>query len=343
MYKRNQRGIALIMVLGMLAVATVMTAHLAATSTVTGRAAKVAALHSRLLYEAESAAERAYWLWLADRRAYPRDHVNLAMPPSERESGAGDAVWRADGRQHELQRDDSRLQVRLLDADRGLDVSGKQAARQIRNELLAGVNEEDIERQDRIDTFADILGDYVDADDFVRLRGMEVDDYLTEGVSYLPRNGPLQFREEVLWLPEAAVVLGRGQAENFQLETLRLVPPEGRKFPGRNKPSFFSSSPGFIAATANLNQAELRAVWRARDRSLNEGVPLIEALEPALYSRLMGKFSLKESGVVTVVVTAASKDGLVRRVLHTTRENRPAIVRDGKDIARVSNWQRILF
>ena len=65
--------------------------------------------------------------------------------------------------------------------------------------------------------FLDLLGDYADVDSNRRLYGREEDDYEGPGGASLPRNGPLQFREELFWLdglPAVLAVCPAGAAES---------------------------------------------------------------------------------------------------------------------------------
>lgn len=53
---------------------------------------------------------------------------------------------------------------------------------------------------------------------------MESQHYRSAGVPVLPRNRPLQFREELLWLPGAGKLYP--PSENGVLDAIRLIPPE---------------------------------------------------------------------------------------------------------------------
>jgi len=327
--KRGERGVALLVVLGVAAVVGVMAAHLAVLSEVTAREAFVAAARDELKYAAESAAERALWLFLADRATYA--NRTLGQELIGREDPAAE-VWMTDGKPHQLTVGNATVTVTLHDADSGLDFSGT-AADGLRDLLRS----DDVSQQIAVDRFLDVLADYVDADDQERLHGMERRDYEAEDYPDLPRNGPLQFREEAYWLKglgDALTHVAGGTGSGVVKPTaLRPIPPRGCSFSqsragragtGRaGLPSFFASHPTVLRLVGGLTDAELSLVLEARARWQATGEPLEQNLTPDILGRLRTRFSFLESGVAAVVASAATADGQVVRVLRLTRDCRP--------------------
>ncbi len=337
----GERGVALIMVLGMIAVLTLLATHLMATSQVTAREAKVLTTRQHLAYVAESATSRALWMLLADRKLHLNDHRNLLSPPGSREGQETGGVWRADGRVHELVQGEDMALVMIRDADNGLDVSGNNPAGTLR-ELVVSDEEDDPDRQQRVERFLDVLRDYVDGNDLRQLHGKERDDYRAEGYYHMPRNEPLQFREEILWVENAAVVLplaSTGQG----LDAIRVVPPVGQRYPNSKGPAFLSSSPGLIQKKLGLGDEELKAVLEARAQYLREEVSLADLLSPELYSRVLSLFSVSESGIASFVATATDAGGQIRRTLRMTQDSREPALRTRIGVHPViRNWERVV-
>lgn len=337
---RRQRGVALVLVLGTLAVLAVMAAHLAAISQVTANEARVSATQARLTYAAESAAERAFWLLISDRRQFPDRNLGASQLPREGDAGE---PWMTDGRPHLMTVDGFTVQVTVLDADAGFDFYSIDPAR-VLAPVLRG---DDLTRNDTIDRFLDVVSDYVDADDGRRLHGKEQPEYEAEGIPDLPRNGLLQFREEVCWLDGVADVLpaARNATDSMpaqvDLESVRIIPPPGFLFPRPQRISFFSAPPFVLQQQARLSADELDAVLAAREEWVKNDQPPSATLDPTLYQRLSAVFNFNESGVATFRVTAIGRDGEVRREWQATRDCRNLNAGNTGGVALVY-WERCL-
>jgi hypothetical protein len=320
-----EAGIALILVLSALAILAIMATHVTVVSEVAGEEAKVTATRGRLAYVAESAADRAFWLLIADRRQYPNRVLGVAQ--IERPADAGEP-WMMDGRPHSLPVPGARVQVVVADADCGMDFSGPNPAPALRTLLVT----EDIRRNDVVDRFLDVLSDYYDPDEVKRLHGKESQDYAAEGYPDLPRNAPLQVREEALWLTGIEEVLHLDQIENQtavtappDLSAIRVIPPLGTVFARRSPlDSFFSVSPEVIRRRLNLQDQEMKAILDARQRWFRNGEPVAQNLSPTLLQRVGAVFSLnpQESDVAMVTVIAADAAGAIQRESRSVRNCR---------------------
>lgn len=339
------------MVLGVLAVSGLMAAHLSMSSQVVAREATAAALREELKYAAESVAERGFWLLLADRALF--SSRTLGVEPVGREE-LGVEPWMMDGRIHDRQGVGGPLRVAVYDAEKGVDCSGVEAEARLRNVL----HSEDEQIQEGYDRFLDVLGDYVDSDDLVRIHGMERGDYEGLGMADMPRNGVLQFREELYWLIDAAEALDEeaavSNARILDPGTAKLIPPLGIAQSATDrrttragvtaKPSFFSSSPGLLRELAGLTDVELEEVLAARDAWQRDGASLEDNLPADLVGRLKARFSFEESGVVTVVASAFSPDGKACRTVRVTRDCRTtgqAFADAAKEY--LSNWEKVFY
>jgi hypothetical protein len=302
---------ALVVVMGTAAIAAVMAAHVMLLSETVAREAAVAAARQELRYAAESAADRAFWLHLVDRRLFT--DRTLGVVSAEREERQLEP-WMLDGRPHRFE--GTACTVSLHDALQGISFAGNQPGQELREQI----DPEDSERREAVDTFLDIVADYVDPDDQTHLRGMEQDDYEAEGWAGLPRDAPFQFREEIYWLPGWREVL---------YGPVQAIPPPGIGNPQRPGatalPPFFSSAPGVLQQRGGLDAAELALVLEARTRWQQDGIPLDQLLDADLLGRIRGRFSLVESTAVTVAVEAVSAAGVVGHfsVTRTTDLGRP--------------------
>ncbi len=326
----GERGMALVAVLGVLAVVAVMAAHLTLITEISARESRVSAERSRLRYVAESAADRAMWMHLVDRRLF--SNRTLGQTDLAREESGLDG-WMLDGRPHEIE--GALCSVSLVDADRGIDLNGKD----LEDVLTNQGDPEDEALQDRIRDFLDIARDYMDENDLTRLYGKEKEDYIAEGQPTLPRDAPMQYREEAFWLAGWDEIL---------FGNVRLIPPAGLRFPNtkrRGKPPFFSSSAGMIRERGRLDESDLQLVLEARQSWLADGVPLDEALDGDLLGRIRSNFSFTETAIATFVVEASSKDGLIRRQLRITRDcnvSRSSAYNDSQRQAWAL-WERTVF
>ena len=337
---RKARGIALLLVVGMLFVMAVMAAHLVAVSEVAADEAHIAATRSRLRYTAESAADRAFWLLVADRRQYASRALGLG--PTARPDAAAES-WMTDGVPHEIVLDDFRAVVEVADADAGLNVADPSGA------SLDTLKTLDADWNEALSRFKDLYIDYADANDSRRLSGGEREDYAAAGWPDLPRNSGLRCREEFFWLPGAGEILARFAAavaadaagaasatgaapaapknseappEPISLDRLRIIPPANINFPATANPSFFSSSPPILQKRAALTPEELATVLEARQRWTETQLPLADSLDVPLMQRLRRVFSFRESGVAVIQVTALSENNDVRLLFRCARDLR---------------------
>lgn len=298
---RRERGMALVLVLGVLAATLLMVAHLMLVSEIIAKEALVAVRRSELRYQAESAADHGFWMHLTDRRLFSNrklgDSIDARLSVTDFEP------WMMDRRPHPVFEDS--CEVYLLTVDRGFRVDRPEA-------LKDTVDPEDTERVEVINRFLDVLGDYVDKDDFRKLYGLERDDYEAAGLPMLPRNNAMQFREEIYWLENWTEVITDG---------VTIIPPRGKSFLATaTKPSFFSSSDGYIQSLLSLHDSELDEIRAAREQWAEHGTPLNESLSPDLFLQIQSNFSFVEPNVALITVSAQGLSGELRLVHHVVRE-----------------------
>lgn len=306
----RQKGMALVAVLGVLAVAGLMIAHLAVLGEVVQRESAVAAERMRLKYAAESAVGDALWFYVVDRRLFA--NRSLGQLDVARENSDWEP-WMLDGRRHRGG-EDTTVTLALFDATGGIDLSGDSPGSELRDRL----DPEETDRNERIRAFLDLAADYADGNDLRREPyGKEREDYEAEGIFNFPRNGPLQFREEVYWLE------GWRDALSGHIQ---LIPPRnvqvGGRTPGRaraaGRPPFFSSSPALIQNVLRLTDNELELVLEARRAWREERVLLSDSLDADLLGRINSSFSFAESGLATIEARAAAPRAGIHRQVRIT-------------------------
>ncbi len=335
--RSGESGVALILVMGFLVVVSLLALHMATSSEIAALQAKVLTERNRLKYEAESAANRVSWITMRYRIRHPRARYLLAAAgpnPGTAAEADEDEPWQADGTPHAWKAGRVRLTVRILDADNGIDLSGSRPAMRLRSLPLfhpAGAeNPVGGEVDEAAQRFLDSLADYVDPDDLPRLDGKERAGYAAEGWPDLPRNGPLQMREEALWLPGIQVFSKLGTASPqgaganraaADLDVLRIIPPYGMAFHRSRSqhPNFFAADPRLIRAMLpDLSGADIALILSARRQWRQGRVPLQQTLPPELFARLRSRFSFSESGIATIVAVAEIHG--IRRTLCVTRD-----------------------
>ena len=144
---------------------------------------------------------------------------------------------------------------------------------------------------DYIDTNSDQTGDY----------GMEEANYEEMNMRPLPRNGAMQFREELLYLPAFRELFTTDRSG--RLSAVRLIPPENTVSLS-GTPSLMTATDDMLKSYCNLEDGEVTEVREAIDAWLKEKTPLSDSLDAELIAKL-GSLARTESGYYTVTVEAA--------------------------------------
>lgn len=340
--RKREEGIALIIVIGFIAMLMTVGAMMVASSRVSRVQGAVAAERSRARYIAESAASYAAWMLICDRRRFRNRRLG-ERGLDQLDRAEDDVPWMTDGKQHEIQlTDDTSARIRLFDADRGWILSGNLPSRNLRNKPhFLKMMEND--NSDRLNTLFDCLDDYTDSDDLVRVNGRERDDYQREdGLECFPRNHAMQFREEAYWIPGIEQLVPSLSKPSYTLalpeDAVRLIPPRGVRFAA--KPSFFSSSPEMIMATAGLTYDELQLALTARTNWYHNGEPIQNGLGE-VFAKISNTMSMVESGIATIDVEAGANGSEIRRRLVITLDIRNLTPRGRPPVLML--WQRLIF
>lgn len=303
----RQQGMALIAALGALVIFTLLIGMAVALSQLQRFTVATSTQLGESVYRNESALNRTIWLLLNDRLQYPDRSLKPksdALLESER--------FQADGLPRVFELDGTPVEVIIRDMNRGLNLAGANPAAAFAH--LTARLERNPERRRELDSFRDKLLDYVDSDELLRPEGWERGDYEAAGAAPLPRNGPLQFREEVLWIPGAEPLIRPDG--NGILSDLNLIPPRGLPF-AAGKPHFFSVSPELIAEKCDFTDRELEIVTACRRRIAAREIAAEEAFAPypLFYETLKKNFAFAESPCYTVEIRIAPETQLPGRAL----------------------------
>ena len=311
--KKQERGIALITVLLSLALISVIVTSVSIAGNITYRVGLVNVKSISNKYAAESRMTRAIWDMVYEVKTHTNRKLGFKSELDTEEEG--EERFFADGRPHVYETEDKIITVKYEDANKGFDFSGTINSTKIRviKAMIKLPFEADPEP---VDNFIDKLIDYTDRNDLFRDEGAERDQYMEDFGYDLPRNGPLEYSEEALWIPgiEEALFAQKEyletDIENFDFnisDYLRVVPYRGQSFPKTSKPNFFSSTDYQIMIYADLDEAELSEVIDAKRLWYEESVNLQESI-PELYSRLTRFFSFSESKVYRIQVQVSEID-----------------------------------
>jgi hypothetical protein len=210
----------------------------------------------------------------------------------------------ADGTPHTIDYYGRLVKVVIEDARQGRRMDGTQYRRSL-DALKVGIDDDE-DFIEMIEHLKDKITDYVDTNDDASTEGMEESDYEAEDMKPLPRNGAIQFREELLYIP--------GFRELFPvdkdglLSSVRLIPPENTVSIGGN-PSLLTATKQEIMNYCNIDdEDELESIMEAIQEWKNEKVPLSDgSLDPLLLGRL-NNLPRTESGVYTVKISADEGD-----------------------------------
>lgn len=321
----SERGSALVMVLGVMSVCVVMVAHVVAVSGTLGKEALQTVSKDSLRYQAESAADVAFWMHLNDRRQFHSRTLGQTADDEFRAS-ADFPPWMLDGRPHDF--DDGQCVVYMQSGENGFDLTNPQNLKQV-------YDMDDTAAQELVDEFIDALEDYTDEDDFVKLNGLENNDYVGMGFPTLPRNGAMEFAAEVYWIP--------GWRDAIPGE-IRLLPPNGVDYRSseKDKASFFSASIPDLIIQLDVDEGELQQILDARQRWLDGGELLEDTLDIDILTKIKSKFSFDEAKLGAFYAVAYNFDRsahLVYRIVRICDISQAAFFGDSHR-ETLSIWER---
>ena len=294
--RSGESGVALVTVMALLSVLGMLAAAVIASSLYLMRDTRSARSRMLAFYASESALNRALFCLRLDRAAHPERRLG-EYDYSRR--GAVDRFM-ADGIRHTIVRGDDVFFVTVTDAVSGIGIAP--AATTLPERLAAAWRDRARFRNSDFDTsrlfgrFLDKLTDFLDADNFRQLDGMERDEYRKLNLANLPRNGVPEYADELLMIPGAADFLASGALPPLlPAGWCGVAIPDGRV-------SLFASQLEEIAVAAELSDRELARLREALEEFRSTGKPLGNFLAQAIADKLEGKVKSDESGFYRIRV-----------------------------------------
>ena len=301
----DNEGAALIIVLCFLVLAALITSSVVVTSQIGAKSLKVNIDRAYATYLAEGAIARLQWLIMADRRK-SADPLRIFKANLEGEQSR----YLADGKSRNIDYYNSEVNVEIYDMSSGFDISGSNPSKNLAP--LQRVYHNDPDKKEEFKIFLDCLTDYVDRNDFVHLKGMEEDDYLNLNFPQRPRNSNLEYREEILFIPNAQSFFFPDKYG--RLSIFNIIPPKGlSKYKSKN--NFFSADKNLIMTKCQVNENEADDIIENRDRWLNSNKDFFYFFESGTIGKLKNAFSFKDSGYYTLIVNASPGKGMARRTM----------------------------
>ncbi|MBQ9338321.1 MAG: general secretion pathway protein GspK [Lentisphaeria bacterium] len=330
--KRTEQGSALLAALCLIFMAGMLTGTVLALSRISTFDVRAHVALQRSAYVNEGVANRIQFLLAADRNVYSESIDLGELDYTEYDHDR----FAADGTSHIIDYHGTEVQVTINDAASGFNMDNN-GYRQTLNRIVNAFQLDDTSISDQMQTLNDRITDYIDTDDNQQDDGLEAQDYETEKMEPLPRNGYLRYREELLFIP--------GITEFFKpdrygmLSCVRLITPYGMTSINANgsNPNFFTADRFMLKVQGMLEDDEIDDVIEAREEWFKNRTKLSEQLDALLLSRLQQNFSFRESGFFTIRIEAPEKSGRPSRRLIFTY---PAFDISGptNDMVRYYDW-----
>ena len=339
--RKSDRGVILVAVLLAISVLFIVASIVSAQSVLTTRQSLNSQLREQQYYDNESLQAKIIYKAYTDRRFRSQNLLAQA------EEGVDPYVPDSQQRYHENEY--SKINFKIKDAMTGLplwDSSQTLLVKQLADQFIQS-NEE---MADEINRYFVKLKDYQDLDDIPQVNGGD------EGELYdsplLPRNGSIQFIEELLWVPQELYqgnlydALGLSLSYAGQIDEIIQVPTTIGKVKALRsrfrRPSFLLSSNESIATKLQLTAQEKGLVVEAKKAWREEKTPLQQGLGE-LYSRLSKHYSFSVSNIYSIVQEARNRDNLSPVILKTTVDiNRILNVRDAEK-GYISFIRRLIY
>ena len=292
----TENGSALIAVLCLLLTGGVITTAVLALSK-TGTFTVYAHLErQKSMFVAEGVATRVQYLYAADLQL----HTSEKLGETDYTEYDYDRFL-CDGVKHVIDYYGEKVQFTITDTIGGEDVA--QDINATLNKLITEDTDSDVE--ENVNRFKSLLNDYIDSDDTARDDSWETTDYEDANLKPLPRNGALQFREELTLIPDFFKLYSMDK--DGRLSHIRLIPPAGSP-ETTGKPSLFTATPEMVKNYCGIEEEKVPEVMDALKAWKSDRTLLSETLDDELLSKLKSSFATTESGLLTVNIEAPDEE-----------------------------------
>lgn len=291
-HRRNtESGIALIAALALIATAGLM----AATMVIISRIGTLYAVSfvdmMRSGYVAEGAANRIRYLIEADRSVFgDSDAQELEYDTYEIDR------YLADGSPHEIDYYGTPVKFTISNGVSGYVISGESDF-----SIYTKNRTDETLVVDTVGVFRRRYTDYEDSDDDVSEDGLEREDYESLGQYNLPRNGSMQYREEMLWIPGSDELLPTDA--DGRLSAIRHF-----RITATGNPSIYTATYAQLRTYGELEVEEAVNVLNALKQWRIDRTTLSDQLSEETLSAIKSKFSFTESEYYTVRISQTNAD-----------------------------------
>lgn len=293
----RESGVALVAVLVMLSTVSLLVMSMCVYSQLAGYGIRNDADVLRSRYVAEGAMNRVIWLIAADNNENnTRDLLNFDYKEYE------DERFIPDGRVRELDYYGTLVKYRIENGMGGLSIERNVSSALNNLTRSRAANEEDL--SEAVTIFNTRYTDYTDTNDLPGEDGMESEDYqeIAEEVK-LPRNKPLQYREELWYIPEGGKFFPPDANGR-----MTMINPLGMGSVRNQKPDLLQANYALLTNYANLSHDDaletLKTIKKFK-RSIEPDI-LAEEFDPLLLATLQRYFACENSGYYRITIENAS-------------------------------------
>ncbi len=329
--QRNEHGSALIPVLALIVACSLLVTAIIAMSQLGAYTMNAHTAAQKSMYVCEGAMNRIQWLLAAERNKNPNANIqNFDYSDYSHDR------FLPDGVEHEMDYHGTPVRFRITDAAAGLDFSQRYRYNLFRQMISGAGDDSEIREQFRI--MQAQVNDYVDSDDVIQEDGLEESEFQEQNKLPLPRNGEIQYREELFYLPGFTALYPPDK--NGRLTSIRLIPPmtNGRQqnLFSRN-PSIFGVDELYLKYVCKLDDSEIAQVQEAIRLYQQERIPFDESLESTLMPKLRN-ITWNAGRTCTVTIENAAPEGTPARRLAATHTIQTQITGPSDGAVRYYEW-----
>jgi hypothetical protein len=310
---KNQKGIALIIVLSFVLLLGIITSTIVNISQLSARKMAISSEREYSAYVAEGAIARLQWFIMLNKtrmQGQNKNQDNFDYNNSGNENLMLNK-FSPTGIFHDMKYYDDKVKYSILDMSSGFNISGFNPAGRLKKLLQSNVFTG--EEKNAFQIFLNRLTDYVDRNTEANANGMESEDYSNLGLAPLPRNAQMQYRDEVAWIPGTGSLF---HPDKFgMLSTFNIIPPRGVYLQSRSI-SFFSANKFTLMGKGNFTSGEADYIIRSRDAWIKSGSgSLLNFINPEILKKIKANFSLRDTGYYTLIIQASPGKGFGMRML----------------------------
>ena len=322
--QHHERGVALIATLCLIFTAGVLVGALVIIAQLNTFNIGASAAVFRSKYVSEGCLNRIQYLIEADFELFEQDdRTETDYDEYDHERFLPDAVER------EIDYYGINVKYRIVNGTAGLPMHQNQHRRSLN--MLSSITGSTT-LNDKITVLSNRINDYTDSDDNPGTDGLERGDYEEVTMNHLPRNGQIEFREELRWIPEVNDILPVDANGRFSFVRLPAIS-------GNYNPDLYTVSWSLLRIYGGLDERQAADVMAALNEWRKSRIPVSEQIDPLLWGTLLTRFSIAPSDYYTVLIEhAAGENAPTSRLAATFTASGVSGPADG--VIRYLEWLR---